>query len=237
VRCQAECVAVEENFIFEVNGNMKTVAFVPIKLNNERLPNKNILPLGGKPLCCHLLDTLTQVELLDDIFVFCSDKKIQDYLPKKVKFLARDRNLDSFTTRHYDIVRAFINTIDADCYVNAHVTNPFITAETISAGIKSILSDDYDSAYAVSEIREHLWKEGKPYNFALDDPPRTQDIVPLYAETGVFMYRKEVFTSTGTRYGKKPYFMQLDKIEAVDINQKDDYELARAICTMRYGVQ
>jgi hypothetical protein len=29
---------------------MKVVAFVPIKLNNERLPHKNILPLGGRPI-------------------------------------------------------------------------------------------------------------------------------------------------------------------------------------------
>lgn len=30
---------------------MKTVALVPIKLNSERLPHKNILPIGGHPLC------------------------------------------------------------------------------------------------------------------------------------------------------------------------------------------
>jgi CMP-N-acetylneuraminic acid synthetase len=212
---------------------MKTVAFVPIKLNNERLPDKNILPLGGKPLCCHLLDTLTQVPQLDRIYVFCSEPKIKTYLPKGVEFLERSKELDAFTARHYDIVKAFINLVDADVYVNAHVTNPFIKADTIDSGIKSILQDGYDSACAVSEIREHLWKEGKPFNFTFDNPPRTQDLVPLYAETGVFMYRKEVFTSTGTRYGKNPYFMLLDKIEAVDINYRDDYELAQAICTMR----
>jgi len=66
---------------------MKTVAFVPIKLNNKRLLNKNILLLGDKPLCRHLLDTLAQVSLLDEIYVFCSDPVIQEYLPKHVKWL------------------------------------------------------------------------------------------------------------------------------------------------------
>jgi len=212
---------------------MKTVAFVPIKLNNERLPNKNILPLGGKPLCRHLLDTLVQVSELSDIYVFCSDAKIQDYLPAGVKFLERDKELDTFTARHYDIVRAFISLVEADVYVNAHVTNPFIRPETITSGLKSILYDGHDSACAVSEIREHLWKERKPFNFTLDDPPRTQDLIPLYAETGIFMYKKEVFASTGTRYGKNPYFMVTDKIEAIDINYRDDYELAQAVCAMR----
>ena len=30
---------------------MRTVAWVPIKLNNQRLPGKNTKLLAGKPLC------------------------------------------------------------------------------------------------------------------------------------------------------------------------------------------
>lgn len=29
----------------------KVVAVIPIKLNNQRLPGKNVRPLGGKVLC------------------------------------------------------------------------------------------------------------------------------------------------------------------------------------------
>ena len=212
---------------------MRIVAFVPIKLNNERLPNKNILPLGDKPLCQHLLDTMCIVSLLSEVYAFCSQSSIQEYLPQGVRFLQREQELDTFSTHHYDIVRSFVSKIDADVYVNAHVTNPFIKPETIEAGIRSILERGHDSACAVVEVREHLWRDGKPFNFALDDPPRTQDITPLYSEVGVFMYKKEVFLQTGTRYGKNPHFMILDKIEATDINYKDDYELAQAICSMR----
>ena len=38
---------------------MKTIAIVPIKLNNERLPNKNIKPFdNGAPLCHYIFETL-----------------------------------------------------------------------------------------------------------------------------------------------------------------------------------
>lgn len=40
---------------------MSLVAFVPLKLNNLRLPNKNILLLGGKPLFMHVVDTLLSI--------------------------------------------------------------------------------------------------------------------------------------------------------------------------------
>lgn len=208
---------------------MKVVAFIPIKLNNERLPNKNILPLGNKPLCCHMLDTLKEVKGIDDIYVFCSDERIVEYLPESVKFLKREKELDEFTAKHYDIVNSFVSKIDADIYINAHVTNPFIKAETIQKGLDKLLAGECDSVCAVSELREHLWREGKPFNFTYENPPRTQDLTPLYAETGLFMYQKDVFINTGTRYGDKVYLLTLDKVEATDINYPDDYKLAQAI--------
>ena len=40
-------------------NKMKTVAFVPVKLNNERLPGKNTKPFhNGDPLICYILRTL-----------------------------------------------------------------------------------------------------------------------------------------------------------------------------------
>ena len=40
---------------------MKTVAFVPIRLNSKRVIGKNLKMLGGKPLLRYILDTLCDV--------------------------------------------------------------------------------------------------------------------------------------------------------------------------------
>ena len=213
---------------------MKVVAFVPIKLNNERLPNKNILPLGDRPLCRHMLDTLMEVHGINDIYVFCSDDSILEYVPMQVKFLKREKELDTFTAKHYDIVNSFVSKVNADIYINAHVTNPFIKSETIQKGLNKLLAGECDSVCAVSELREHLWCNGKPFNFSYDNPPRTQDLVPFYAESGLFMYKKDVFVETGTRYGNNVYLLKIDKVEATDINYMDDYHLAQAICSISY---
>ena len=37
---------------------MKTVAFVPIRLNSSRVAGKNLRPLGGRPLMTYILQTL-----------------------------------------------------------------------------------------------------------------------------------------------------------------------------------
>ena len=70
---------------------MKVCAYVPIKLNNSRLPGKNIMPLyDGTPLCKLLLNTLSKVKNVDEKYCFCSDDGIKEYLPEGIKFLKRD---------------------------------------------------------------------------------------------------------------------------------------------------
>ena len=39
---------------------MKTVAFVPLRLNSQRVAGKNLRLLGGEPLMCHILRTLAR---------------------------------------------------------------------------------------------------------------------------------------------------------------------------------
>ena len=211
---------------------MKVVAFVPIKLNNERLPNKNILSLGGKPLCQHMLDTLLRVEGINEIYVFCSDDVICGYLPNGVQFLQRDSSLDSFQTQHYQIVDSFISKVNADIYVNAHVTNPFVSSETIENGLSRVISGEYDSAHTVLPLREHLWFKNAPFNFSLSTLPRTQDIEPLYVDTNLCIYRRDVYIKGRTRYSENPYFMVCDRFEAIDIDYPEDFEFAEAVYNM-----
>jgi CMP-N-acetylneuraminic acid synthetase len=208
---------------------MKIVAWVPIKLNNERLPNKNILPLGGKPLCCHMLDTLLKVDEIDNIYVFCSDEKIKQYIPLGVTFLKRSKDLDSFNTGHYDLVDSFVSKIDADIYINAHVTNPFVKPETIKKGLEKVINREHDSAHTVLPMRQYFFYKEKPLNFTRETAPRTQDIEPLYVDTNLHIYRKDMYLNDKTRYGKNPFFIEVDESEALDIDYPADYELAKYI--------
>ena len=103
---------------------MKTVALIPIKLNSQRLPHKNILPIAGHPLCWHLCNTLLQVKGLDNVYVYCSDPAVTEYLPKGTIFKQREKWLDGDAVKGFDIYRSFINEVDADNYVLAHTTSP-----------------------------------------------------------------------------------------------------------------
>ena len=210
---------------------MKVVALVPIKLNNQRLPNKNILDLGGKPMCYYMTENLLNVEGIDEAYVYCSDESIINYMPEKMKFLKRDTYLDG----NQEIYERFINEVDADIYVLAHATAPFIKKETIQNALNKVLSGEYDSALSVKKVQTFTWYKGKTLNYDLKDIPRTQDIEPIYYETSAFfIFKKEVFTKMGKRrIGNKPYFQEIDDIEAVDIDYLEDFKFAQAIIKSR----
>ena len=211
-----------------------TVAFVPIKLNNERIPGKNLKPMDdGKPLISFILETLVLLKkkgIITEIVVYCSKKEICQYIPCEVTWLKRPEYLDTQQTKSNDLIKSFINDYPSDLYVMCHATSPFMKEEHIEACIKAVESGNYDSAFCAREIRNFMWQNQKPMNFSLDYYPRTQDLIPIYEELPTpYVFTKEVFRKTGGRTGINPYICICSSIEAIDIDNPSDFDLANAI--------
>ena len=209
---------------------MKTVAIMPIKLNNERLPGKNTMLLGGKPLLQHQLLATLETGLADELYVYCSDEAVCPYLPQGASFLQRPKELDLPTSNFTQIFSAFSAQVPADIYVYVHATAPFVTPQTISECIRAVQSGEYDSAFCAVKIQDFLWKNGEPLNFDASNVPRSQDLEPIYRETsGVYVFTREVFETCRRRIGHHPYIKELSFKEAVDINNPEDFRLAEAM--------
>jgi CMP-N-acetylneuraminic acid synthetase len=206
---------------------MKTVALVPIKLNSQRLPHKNILPIAGHPLCWHICNSLVKAKGIDEVYVYCSDEEVTKYLPDGAKFKQREKWLDGDMVKGFDIYREFIKEVDADVYVLAHTTSPFIMVESIENALSHILNGENDSAFSAERIQTFAWYKGEPINYDLNDVPRTQDMEPIWVETSAFfMFKKEIFTVHNRRIGFNPYIQEVSGIEALDIDEKKDYDMA-----------
>jgi len=206
---------------------MRVVAFVPVKLNSQRLPHKNILPVAGKPLCYHICRTLIDVKEIDDIYVYCSDRKVTDYIPESVTFLKRDAYLDGDFVKGKEIYERFIDEVDADIYILAHTTSPFIRSGSIGNALEKVMHEGYDSAFSAEKKQTFCWYKGNPVNYDLEDIPRTQDMEPVWVETSAFfIFKKEIFVEHGRRIGFHPYIQEVSGMETVDIDTKEDYDFA-----------
>jgi CMP-N-acetylneuraminic acid synthetase len=210
---------------------MKTVAMVPVKLHNERAPGKNIRPFfDGTPLIQCLLKTLVCVSGLDDIYVFCSDKSIQNYLINGVKFLQRPAWLDNASATPQDIIREFIQVVEADVYMVSHVTSPFVSRTHFEECIEAVLRKGFDSSFTGEKIQKLLWEKNQPLNFDAANVPRTQDLPPIFAEvSAAYVFKKEVFLTLNRRIGANPHITAVGGVESIDIDYPEDFMLADAV--------
>lgn len=209
---------------------MKVAAFATIKLNSQRVPHKNTQPIGSKPLCWHILNTALQVEIIDDVYVYCSDPAVKEYIPGRARFIQREKWLDGDEIKTKDTYTAFLNDINADVYMAMCTTSPFTQKETMENALNKVLHEGYDSAFTAKRMQTFAWYQNKPINYDLNDVPRTQDMEPIFVETSAFfIFKRELWTEHGRRIGFHPYIQEVGEIESVDIDTLEDLKFAQVI--------
>ena len=210
---------------------MRTVAFVPIKMNNERLPGKNTKILGdGKPLVQFILGTLLEVQEIDEVYVYCSNQAIQQYLLPGVNFLQRDPIYDTPSADVNALFASFVSKVPSDVYVLAHATAPFMKGASLQKGLQAIASGEYDSVVAVERLRRFLWDGKQPLNYDRKKIPRTQDLTGYYLETtGFYIFTRETMEREHSRIGARPYLLEVSEIEALDVDTPMDFAIAQYV--------
>lgn len=213
---------------------MRTTIFMPIKLNSERTPGKNIKKFDdGTPLMQVPLKTALKAQkdgVVDRIIVYCSNDEVKNYIPDGVEFIKRPDYLDTQSTKCGDIIEEFLKSVDSDIYVMYHATSPFITEEHLTECINAVKSGKYDSAFSAKKLQNFIWYKNKPLNFSLNCAPRTQDMEPYYCElSSPYVFTKKVFDKYHGRTGESPYICECSEIEAIDIDYPEDFDLANAV--------
>ena len=130
----------------------------------------------------------------------------------------------------WHLVTLYGAEVDADIYILAHATSPFIRPSTIEDAVARVESGEYDSAFSAERLQTFAWYEGQPLNYSLEKIPRTQDLEAVYIETSAFfIFRREVWRQMHRRIGERAYTAVTDRIESMDIDNPDDFLLAEAV--------
>ncbi|WP_111640767.1 HAD hydrolase-like protein [Marinimicrobium alkaliphilum] len=205
----------------------RVAAFVPLKLNSRRLPNKNFLKLGGKPLASHIFETLTNVQALSSVYCYTSQPQVLGLLPQGVELLMRPKSLDGDAVKANELFEFAVEKIDAEVIVLCHATGPYISPDSISRGLSAVMSGEYDCAFSVQSHKTYSWFKGKPLNYDPSDMIQTQLLDPVFCETsGFYIFRKSDYLERGTRIGEKPFLVDVGFKEAIDIDEPKDFKLA-----------
>jgi len=205
----------------------RVCAFVPLKLNSRRLPNKNFLKLGGKPLASHIFETLVSVEQLSSVYCYTSQPQVLSLLPSGVELLMRPKALDGDAVKANELFRYAVEKIDAEIIVLCHATGPYISSQSISRGLSAVLSGEYDCAFSVQANKTYSWYQNEPLNYDPSNMAQTQLLDPVYCETsGFYIFKKSDYLDRGTRIGDNPLLVDVGFKEAIDIDEPKDFRLA-----------
>lgn len=211
---------------------MKIVAFVPAKGTSERIENKNIKLLDGKPLFLSTIEKLVNCGFIDEVYLDTeSDEIINLAQEAGCKVLKRDPKLASNKTDGNLLFMNQVGQVDADVYLQVLVTSPFIRPETIKAGINKLKDSEHDSVVFVKRDKQYLWgsSSSKPlYN--VEKIPNSKDLPETIIETmGLYIISKEAAVNTQRRIGNNPFLFEVSPLEAIDVNYPGDFDLAELI--------
>ena len=214
----------------------EVAALVPMRAHSERVPGKNLRPLGqgGKPLFHYVLATLSEAESIGSIWIDTDSPEIAEGASKEfgAHVIERPQHLRGDMVSMNDILLHDITIVDADLYLQTHSTNPFLKAETIDRAVEAFLSPgDHDSLFSVTRCYERYWTaEGRPVNHDPERLIRTQDLPPFYRENScIYIFTAELLRRRGTRIGERPILFEIASEEALDIDEHWDFRLAELI--------
>ncbi|MFW5678299.1 MAG: acylneuraminate cytidylyltransferase family protein [Rhodosalinus sp.] len=207
------------------------------------MTGKNFRPLHGKPLFSWILDALLSLEEIDEVVINTDARHIlaENGLTEGARVRIRDRRpeLCGDTVSMNLILADDLAAVAADTYLMTHTTNPMLKPETMRTALAAyragVAAGTADSLFTVTRTQTRFYRaDGSAVNHDPDRLIQTQDLEPWYEEnSNLYIFSRESFNATGARIGKTPILHEMNKLEAVDIDEPEDWTLAEAIASIR----
>ena len=217
---------------------MKIQALLPMKGNSERVKNKNMRDFDGLPLYHAVMKSLLASKYIEQVVINTDSEIIsqnaKDTFGDRVIIIDRPEEIQGDFVSMNDIIAYDLAHLDGDIFLQTHSTNPLLRSETIDKAIEKYFEglEKFDSVFGVTKVQTRFYdKDANPVNHNPEELLRTQDLEPLYEENSNFyIFSKESFKNAGNkRIGVKPQIFEVNKLEAVDIDEPEDFKLAELL--------
>ena len=215
------------------------VALVPMKEHSERVPKKNIRPFCGKPLFHWILIALSRSKYVDRIAINTDSLEIAEDAVKHfdVTIIERPEHLLGNMFVANDLIAFDLTQLSgADFFIQTHSTNPLLRTETIDRAIEAFFNQTkHDALFTVTPLYTRLyWPDGTPANHDPFNLIRTQDLEPIYEENScLYLFSHQAFQKRDNRLGMSPMMFPIDHLEAVDIDDENDFIFAEKLMEAR----
>jgi CMP-N-acetylneuraminic acid synthetase len=215
----------------------EVTALVPMKDHSERIHLKNIRLLGKKPLFFYILESLESAIYVKKIIVNTDSPKIMSLAKEnfpEIILINRPKYLQGDKVPMTPIIEHDLKYVKTKHFFQTHSTNPFLSSKTIDNAIKIYfdgLKKGFDSAMGVNIYQTRFYDDKKrPINHNPDVMIPSQNMPYLYEDNSNFYINSvENFYRNKNRVGKTPVFIEVPKLESIDIDEEEDFIIAEAL--------
>lgn len=218
----------------------RIVALVPMRHQSERVSGKNYRPLGGRPLFHHIVASLLACPRIAEVVIDTDSESIAEDATRSfpgIRIVDRPTRLRGGQVSMNDVLLHDVAQVASDYYLQTHSTNPLLSTATITDAIDAFLSawPERDSLFSVTRLQTRLWSaDGQPLNHDRSVLLRTQDLPPVFDEnSNLYIFTREGLEQRRNRIGERPLLFEIDRVEAWDIDDEADFEIAEALYQRR----
>ena len=224
---------------------MRILALIPARGGSKRLPGKNILLLGGKPLIVWSIDVAKNIHDICDILVSTDDPAIAEICIDAGAFVPwlRPPELATDITGSVDVALHALDWYEAEKGVVDGVlllqpTSPFRSKINLKRGIKLFKQHGGKAVLGVSPTQAHpMWTlkmEGNylvPFMQESGFEIRSQDLSPVYVVNGSFylITPAELRTRRSFVGDKTIPLVTTSEKESIDIDTVWDFKVAEVM--------
>lgn len=225
---------------------MKILGFIPARAGSKRIPNKNIKPLGNKPLIAYTIEASLKSKHINRTIVSTDSEEIADVARQygaEVPFM-RPESISKTNSTEMEFFEHALSWLrqnenyEPDLIVLLYPTSPFRKSESIDRAIEKIQKyPEADSLRSIKLCTEHphkMWVEENGYlRPFVDDEDYSIHTLSYQMLPTVYIQNASIYiTKPVTIRNKKsptgkiiiPFIM--DEEESIDINNPIDFEFA-----------
>lgn len=229
--------------------NKNTVAIIPARGGSKRIPKKNIIEFFDKPLIAYTIEAAIGANCFDKVMVSTDCEEIADISVSygaEVPFLREDKT-DDFSTvseatiytlnrlqkekgENYDTVFQLM----ANCPIRDS-NNILEFGEYFSKNDLNFLISSFAFGWMNPWWAFKITKNNTYIRLFEDEAAqRSQDLDKLYCPTGaIWVAKTEELIKQGSFYGDGHRFFPLDWKSAIDIDDYEDLEMAKAVFILK----
>lgn len=227
---------------------LPVLAVIPARGGSKRLPHKNILDFGGKPMLAWTIEAALHSDVFDRVLVSTDDEEIAAVARAhgaEAPFLRQEANDDhspiSVATlaalgqaeKHWKTSFASVVQLMPNCPLRRaeHIR---AMAEHFTARKSNFLLSAFRFGWMNPWWAHQVDAQGKPTPLFADAlKQRSQDLPPLLCPTGaIWMADVVALKKSASFYGPGFEFFLIEWLAAVDIDDQEDFDMAQAIFQM-----